>query len=409
MAVMRSTRAAKVPPWKVVEKRSFYNIPLACCGEYELGSYYQLGQMSQGAQAGVSVAAAAATFVPVVGPVLGPIISVFGKIFGGGKSKKQAKAESMQRRAARAAGPLQAVANVLTNFPNAVENRIMNGLQKVWSVGGQENLETLKYGAPCEAQDAMISIDANVFGKKAAIRGMQSQQAQVREWRASNPLCGQAWWDAYLSGKLQDIFGPIDPGYARLMAGAYSGPVTNISGRWTTDGQKITVSQSGTNLTMTVDGGGSVTGKFTGQSRICVEDQQNEYCANVTGTSITWDAGPSWKREVVAVAAPVAIATPIAQAGPVTQPVAQVPSVAAPVPSGQTTILTGGPAVMPSWMTPTSDGQAVAPIQAGAMSGSAMGWVALGGLFLLPFLFGGKTQRRSKRRYPRGTTVTRRY
>ncbi len=398
MSIMRSTETViiqrrgqkRLDPRqvrRVVRRPDLKQRPLGCNDD----SYYDgLGALPVGAQAGLQVAATAANFIPVVGPVIGGIISVFGKIFGGGKSKAQKKAESMQRRTARAAGTMQAVANVLVNYPNSVENRIMSKLNQLFTTGGGGDWAI---GAPCEVIEAFASIDPNTFGKKRAIAAMQSYQAGARDYITTSAghkcFYGKEWWDKYLSGQLTSVFGPVDPGYQRLAASSkpYSGPVIDISGRWLAGNQKVTVIQAGSNFIATVEGGGSFNGKFTDRDKLTVDAGDLEATGSATISSISWDGGISWQRDTV-----VAIATPVSQGVP-DRPGAII------TPTG------GGPIVS---ATPTSDGQAqivpVQPIQAGI---GGLGWLAAGGLLLM--VFGGKPRSTRRRRPARGTTVIRRY
>jgi len=68
------------------------------CAPCTLGNYRRRPQHTLGAnvaaQTGVSAAATAATFIPVVGPVLGPLIGAIGGLFFGASAKRAAEAKT---------------------------------------------------------------------------------------------------------------------------------------------------------------------------------------------------------------------------------------------------------------------------------------------------------------------------
>lgn len=104
---------------------------------------------------------------------------------------------------------------------------------------------------------------------------------------------------------------------------------------------------------------------------------------------------------------------PSAPLAPMIQPSTPLAPMIQPPGSSQGLIVApSGSGNLPSWMTvPTQDGQsATVPIQQAGISSGNLGLILAAGILIPLLLMGGKPQRRrSVRRYPKGTVITRRY
>jgi hypothetical protein len=386
------------------------NNALGCCAEYDTGLGASAGQVI-GTQAASMVASNAANYIlPGAGLVVGGIISLFSKLFGGGKPPDPP-------RSVRSAGVLQAIANCTANFPHDLEETVMDALNGLLMVGNAPNDSywSIALMLPKSCGQAFLASSQTMLGTvqhtnaKNAIKGLVStiEQAQVAE------LTDQEWIDAYraigfvrIATAARSVPAPVNADSLKnriieiakqdgLMAPPkYQGAVVDITGAWS-NGSTI-FSQSGSDYTMTW-AGNTYHGYFISPNQFFQSHAPDNIGTVTDPNTIHFVDGNIYQRTI-----------PVAQTAQ--PPITVQPALTLqPVPSGQTTIITAAPATPPSWMLPAQDGQAtVVPVQAGIVPSSVWGWLALGGLFLFPLLFGNKRQGRRKRP-ARGTTVTRRY